>query len=693
MSIDRKSPRTWDDFRNESWKHRRVPLQQYVKYCRWYRSEFTETGDLAARSPRLPKDWRGTLANMTNLVTRVMLSELFFHLPRFVVRPTGSLNGMFTPQLAKVESQLLNIVARDINLYRQARRALLDGLLGPEMILKVGYTGRLVIDQELITKQREVADEENQLLFTVGRNPRAKADDLHSVHIEQHEQALALAERGVQPLPQKKLEYLKKHIEMHKKELPGERPTETVRNDSVFCVRQSPLNYFYDPWADDPLDREWVGSRYIRRIEDIQAEAKDNDYSPAAVAALHPIQSKWLKEQHLPWMVTETTDTPDQYTMLYEILDLTTGNLILYADGGKVPLTVKPWGLLSILPSGPYIDNSFIVDPFEGYGVAPPAIYEAHQIAATYLAAVNTKTVMRSSPKLGYNAQYIHKDEIANLKKFEIAGIFPFENLQPGMKVSDLMFQIPPAAIPDQNLAMEALHRRMIEQLAGPGSAKLSGGDFAKTATASAIIGESTTNLSEDMSSVVDNWMGDVGDRLLRIVRLLYTKARVGEMVGQDGLRYWPWMWAERDIVNSRGVSVVSGSSRRNNSAVEQKLLSEVYGMVAPDPEFPATFKMELMSRLLDGMGLQGFDLDGLTENAIKQRLMQQMMAQMQAAPPQAPPSGAKPRPRESSEPSQAGMMQGLANVGGGRVATGASVGDNVRMMREGAKVRALRGS
>lgn len=675
---DRNDPKFWDEMRQAWWKHARVPLNQYTKYSRWFRGEFTETGDVTVRGTKLPKDWRGALVNLTNLVTRTSRADLFYRNPRFLARPSGSLNqALFTPELAHTESILLNALATETGLYRQGRRALLDGLLGPFMVLKVGYSADIGLDMELVDSERDAADAENQNFVANGVYPKLQANDLHSVHIEQHQQVIAAVERGDIKLPSKLVKYMKKHIQKHQESAPHERPKETVRNDSIFVRRRSPLNVFFDPWAEDSSEREWMGERYIARIEDVQ---NNKDFSSSERKNIQSLTTRWNHENHLPAFSSDTITTPDQYCMLYEVIDMVNNKVITYAQGGAKPLLVKDYTLSSILPSGPYVDASFMEDPFEGFGIAPPAVYEAHQIAATYLAAVNTKTVQRSSPKLGYNAQYIGKEELSDLKKFLVAGLVPFKSLAPGMKISDVMHQIPPCAVPDQNMTLEAYHRRMIEQFSGMGSAKLGGGDTSRTATASAIIGESVTTLSEDLAAVVDDWMARTGKTMLRLARRFYTQARVAELVGEDALKSWPMEWADRDIANDRGVIVVPGSSRRNNSSVEQKLLQDVYALVSQDPTTPVPMKMELLQRLLESMGIFGIDYSGAQEAALLAKLQEQIMAQAQMQPPEA--GGPAPRRSEASEPSRAGQAQGVANVGGGRLSTGASKGDKPRTNR-----------
>jgi hypothetical protein len=142
--------------------------------------------------------------------------------------------------------------------------------------------------------------------------------------------------------------------------------------------------------------------------------------------------------------------------------------------------------------------------------------------------------------------------------------------------------------------------------------------------------------------------------------------------------------------VNDRGVLLVPGSSRRSNSAVEQKMLEEAYTIIAADPTVDPAFKMEILERLFESLGIYGLDFAGA-----KQRMeAAQMAAQMDSMTgegggepggPQNAPGGPQARPPRRSEsqgtrPDDA--MQGRANTGGGRVPTGAGQGDKLRLFR-----------
>ena len=671
-------PALWDR-RIDAWRQRTsVAMEQYVRYVRWFRGDMADVEKTVAA--RLPRRARTTLVNLTNLVTRTARAELFFRCPRFVVRPSGSLHkALFTSGLARTETALLNHTAIETDLYREGRKALIDGLLGPFFVFKIGYAAQVGIDTSAVEEQKLLAREEDQKFVAAGIRPRLRDDDLDAVHYEQHDQTIAASERGAINLPRKALDYLRKHRDKHKDRLDQGlgRPSETVRAERVFLRRRNPLNVYFDPHAEGPADREWCGENYLARIEEVQ---QTKEFSSKARDGVIPVTSRWshLGRFGLP---TESVQAPDEYCLLNEVVDLVNQKVITYAQGGKEVLGIKDWTLGAILPSGPYVDASFMEDPLEDQGIPPPAAFEAHQIAASYIASINTTAVKRSVPKIAFDASVLSPQDIEEIRRGLPGGMIPLKRLAPGMKVSDVIQQIPPAEVPAQNLQQLLYHERKIEQYSGLGSSKLAGGDFSRTATASALIGESVATMSEDLASVVDDVLGRLGRFAERLNRKFLSRYQVSEIVGDEALDAWPDTWAQRDIVNDRGILVIPGSSRRNNNAVEQQLLQGAYGLVAADPLLPPAFRMEVLRRVLESMGLFGFDYEGVDQAMVEQEVLARLTgggAEGPGAPPGA--SGG----RESSEPSRAAMLQGMANVGGGRMRTGASEGDRPRFFRKG---------
>lgn len=672
----------WEDQVSASSRHQQEGLADFAKYSAWLRGDMSDITGGIRRTLRC-RETDVVSVNLFSLVTKSLLGDLFYRAPRAFCKPTQGFGpSVFSPELAKLETKLLNDWIEEADLYGTGRRCLIDGLISPSFCVKVGYSSEIAVDQNLIDEQRQVAQIEDQLYTSVGTKMRLKDTDLDKVHSDQHNATLAAIERGDILVPEKAIEYLKKHIKKHDERMKkgGSRSAETIRWERVFARRVNPLRLIKDPWAESDNELEWIGEMFLRPIEEVHNNPK---YDPEARMAVNEVNTRHENLPEVSALIQETVNSSEKYALLYEIVDLKGGKVITFSKGATKPLRVVDYALHTILPSGPYILSSFFIDPVTDIGIPSPRSYESHQRAATFMATLNQLMARRNIAKMVYASDHVDETEIEKIKSATLNGIVPLKGLA-GKNIKDIFQWLEPSVIPDQNIAIEERQKRYIEQLSGRGSANLGGGDFAKTATASAIVNESTSSMSEDYASVMDDWLSRVLRAVLRLMRRFYTPARVAELVGDEALDIWPApvgelnapvRWSERDIRQDKGCSVVPGSARRKNEAVERQQLMELYAATSSNPMLPPTVSVELLKRIFDAHGLYGFDLSEM-QSMMEQQLAQQQAQQAMAAAGVAPPPGGEGPPTES------GMAQGMANVGGGRVPTGASEGDAERPLR-----------
>ncbi|MCR4294764.1 MAG: hypothetical protein NUW21_04470, partial [Elusimicrobia bacterium] len=599
---------------------------------------------------------------------------------------------VFTNDLARCETGLLNDWAKETGMYREMRRVLLDGLLGPRMVIKVGYSADIAVDEALVLSERAHAQAEDRAFLANHGRPRVSNMDLHSVHLEQHERAIELAESGDVPVTAAVLERMKYHAEEHRTRAAklGEQPKEMIRNESIFFKRRSPLRFFYDWEADSASERAWVGEAVVRRVAEVKADGRFNYKARMAVQPTDLSIIGELTNQFDKKTESAGGDAPAERCVLYEIIDLVNRKVITYAHDATEPLRVVDYKLANILPSGPYIDECFLEGPLTDRGVAPPTAYEAHQQAVTVLETLIIVAAKRAIPKLALKGGIMTDEEIDAYENGPPGAIIHLKNMGSQMKISDVLEDMPTPQISAEVFMAADRQRRLIEQHSGLGTPKAAGGDKSQTATESAAREQSSDTLIEDMGSVVE-WMGEqAGKYAVRLFRKFYRADRVADIVGEAALEYWPeGGFADKDILNDRGVQIMPGSSRRNNSAIQMKSLTEVYGILAQDPMIPAELKVDVLARLLDAAGVFGIDLDSVKKQMIMLQLQQIQGGGADAGGAAGPDQGeggnaavkdrAARRGEAPSDGDQAGRSQGAANVGGGRVQTGASRGDKPR--------------
>lgn len=671
----------WDKLREEYFNQNKDGLEKFRDYARIFAGD---TRDLELQVER-KFNVRGVVAaNHINLNTRVSRANLFHHNPTFIATPpTSFATRVFTPSLARVETVLLNDWAIEVNLYDEMRRALIDGLLGPKMVMKLGYAADVGVDTDMVAREQEHAQREDRAFVTGAGRPRVMRMDLHSTHVAQHTRTLALIQSGDIQLPAAQVKKLREHIEEHRDMASefGERPTETVREETIFCKRRNPMKTFGDFEADTLQERTWVGEALVRRVDEVKADPR---YRPGVRRLVEPVDFAAVED--LTGQLDKadrrgSRDGPYEMTIVYEIVDLKKNQVITYAHNSKEPLRVVPYSLARILPSGPFIETSFLENPLTGRGVPLPSAYEAHQMAATVLETLIIVGAKRAVPKLGLLAGVLSSDEIEEWRNGSVGAVIQLANLPNGLKVSDVIMDMPTPKLDPQVFAAADRQKAAIAQHSGLGEGRSMSGDNSELATEVAVREQAADALSEDTMATVDNFLGQIGRGALRLMRKFKTPAQVAEIAGDEALKHWPpGGFADRDIVNDRGVDIVPGSSRRKNSAMKMKSIVEGYSIIAKDPLVPAELRVAMLSELFDALGITTVDWDSIQ----KQMQMMQLAELQGGGGGQAQPgaegeggnaavsdrSGRRGETPGAGEAS--GAAQGAANVGGGRAGRGA---------------------
>lgn len=671
-----KDPHLWEDRISSYRSANDLGLKDAIKFAAWY------AGDLATLRARVSDLLGGEdvapLSNHININTQAALSELMFRSPRYLATPQPHFGPPFGDKLARIETRNLNDWVDESDFFGEGRMTLLDGLLSPMMVFEVGYCADIGVDDELLAAERAHAQNED-LAILGGGKPRVLKDDYHPAHIEQHDRTIADIEKGLLPATAGVLRYLKKHRKFHEDAATkdGARPLETVRQESVFGERVSMLTFACDMAASMPSRRRWVGKWILRSVAEVRANKRYNYEARRKVEAadLSQLGGDVVKKA---LRVTGEQEHTEDMALLFEGIDLQQGKKVLFAQGADKCLIDTDYRDWRILPSGPYVTGSFVTDPVNGCGVAPPRIYEGHQEMVSYTDTLIAASGRRSVPMMAGVGNYLTPEEVERIQAGIPAAFIQLKKIPPGMSLEQVIQRIPMPEASEFLFSLRALHERGAERYSGIGSAKSGGGDFSRTATASAIVNDAVQNLADDRRAVWDDMMSRIGRYVVRLQRKRYTNAKVMEVAGleaadPDG---WP-IWSDRDISRDKGVSVIHGSSRRKDSAVELKLNTELLTVVAPF--LPPPMIMELVKRVLDSAGVYSLDTSMLDQAAMMQDIQQTVEGGGGDEQQETQPGR---RAKEKGEGSQAAVNQGAQNVGGGRVPTGASNGDRRRLMR-----------
>lgn len=699
---ERETVTFWDDQFNASKRKRSKVLQRFFRYAGYIEGEMK---DVTAAAQRFVGCKREDVipVNIMSLVARRWLASMMYRNPRAHVEALNTFSKKFTPELANVETRLLNDWIEDADLFSVGRKGLLDGFLADIMVFKVGFSDDAAADSDDYAKAIEEAQKEDLSYVATGARPVVTADQDHRAHIEQHRRTIAEAEAGTNPyiqLADKRIEYLRKHVKKHEKRAESQPESDTHRLGRVFISRIAPHRFNYDTDCETFSQASWAGESFMRPVPSVHADERYDGLLADGTLARLSVQAAELEEDaDLATMTEERNPDGIKQALLREVVDMGRKKVITYAQGCPVPLRVVDYPLASILPSGPYIVTSFIEGPVSDTGVPLPTYFEAHQRAATIMATLTQDIARRGRPVRPYDAAGLTPGEIESIRKAEATGLIPLTKIT-GKKIQDVIMDLPPVPVPPQNLLIEDRHIHRAEQLSGFGSAPLGGGEQSKTATAATIVSESNSVSVEDAQAIWDNTLTQILRKVLRLMRAFYDRQLVAELVGEDALEVYPLKWTKREIVQDKNARVVQGSSRRRDSAVEANTFATLYtGVIMPDPLFQAqpAAKIEILQRLLDSFGLFGVDLSGIKRMAEVQAALQlAMLAGGGAGAPGSPqdasgggggPGGPPSAPGGGKRPSEAVEGPGAANEamqhqGGNRMKTGASKGDKPRLLR-----------
>jgi hypothetical protein len=632
-------------------------FQSYSRFCRWFKSDFSDVANSMGESPEAL-----SVPNLLALVARSFRAHLFFNSPRVVVKPVGVLEADMkrAQKLAKVQTSVVNDIFEETGLYWQGRKLILDGFLAPYMVAKVGYNLDVVVDEDRRRKEREKAERET-LQMSQGGRPQARVDDLHSLHIEQHEQLLVGVRRGDFPgIPPEDVKYIEKHVEKHYelKASYGE-SDEIERGERVFIRRKRPNWVTFDFWAPDISRIRWVTETFIRTLDEVKNDRRYNTNRFKVQASTAPPVENILNDMENAGL------RGGDIVILHECIDLQEGVVHTFQDGSDRLLRETAYSYRDILPSGPYVFATFSEDPTdEGIGLPQPGFWESQQRDAALLHTVQVLTGKAASPGMAYDSTIITDEEASNLTSGVLHRLVKVEGLQE-RKISDAYGPIPQPQVTPDTFAALGNATAMIDRLSGLGAVRLGGGDRSRTATASELVSEAATAMTQESAVLVDRVMNTLARYSLRLAKAYYRPATVRAIAGDLALEVWPEDgFTKGEIFDDRGVEIIPGTMRRVSTDVEIKLLGDLYAAMVRDPAVPVTVRLELLDYLTTLYGAP-INIDAAMEAARNAPMM----------PGMGMPGG-------GGEAAMSAMLQGKANVGGGRVPTGASAGDRMKVMR-----------
>jgi hypothetical protein len=355
-------------------------------------------------------------------------------------------------------------------------------------------------------------------------------------------------------------------------------------------------------------------------------------------------------------------------TMFFEGVDLKDGSVFTAPIGEDFAVREVDYSYASIMPGGPYVISTFTEDPRDlGFGVCQPDAWVDQQKDLSILNTVKVLCAKAAVPGMFYDKGSIDEEELAILKSRAVNKVVGLK-CPDDRPVSAMYGPLPEPRITPEVFAVAGEAMQLIERLSGMGSTRLSGGDTARTATASALIDQAISAMTQQAAVVVDRAVTTIVRYALRLARSYYRKITVQGICGSEVTEVWPDKgFTLGEIKDDRGVDIVVGTMRRASTDVELKLLGDLYVAMAKDPAVPVSIRLDLLDYITNLYGAP-IDLSRAIELAAN-------------APPMPMGPGGGPA-QGGGAPVPNDIMQGVINTGGGRLPTGAGAGDNMRVAR-----------
>lgn len=600
----------WDRRRDAHHKRYEDKLEDYDLFCRWYNGNFDDVWvDVTNEEGEVT---RGQVSgiNMTGLVARSWISHLYFNAPKAVVKEQPG----FGPEMADVLTRVANNLIEETGLYEEGRSTLLDGFLGPVFVVKIGYSCDVTEPEDKLEEQRAYARSENQSILE--RVPvYVSPYDHHQAH---HEIISDFIEKLIDgtfgEVPEEVIEAAKAHQAEHEKVLKREGPKQfaEIRNQRVFIRRRSPRCMYWDFTATDLRSQRWCGETYLIPREDVESNPRYSTGSDKRFPEASPSSTEISKRFGEDFAAqVEEDDIPK--VLIHEMYDLINDEVVTYVDGAELPIRVVDYDMKGIMPNGPYEWAFFDSDPKDIVGVAQPSFWRDQQRDVNVMNTVEILVGKMSIPGLAYDGEYIDEREVQNLARSVLGRYIKLHNIPGNKTIEQVMRDIPLPNITNDFLLIKERAMEIIEKASLLGGPRLGGGDRTNTATASALLAEASSGITQKAAVVVDSFFRRVIRTALRLVKKYYTQDTIRKYVGEQAWDVWPTEgFTDSQILDDRGVDIVVGTMRRESTDVELKLMGDLFATIIRLPTFAQSPALQMVAmRLLGHMfNLYGAPVD-----------------------------------------------------------------------------------
>lgn len=449
--------------------------------------------------------------------------------PMPVPTPAQIINRRPVPVIAaaKAKEALINWRWRNLGLTRQVRRCLVDSLLSPFGIMKIGFT---LETEKVDVPDQPPADPANE-----------KPPDLLVVD-------------------------------------------EAIKAQSPYAVRWSPLDFRVDPEARYPdlSDAAWIAFGSLSRVEDIKKNPRyrntrdlkgtveiKQDYGSASGPSDHYDKSK------------DTDPEEYQRVRLWEIWDKREGRLITLADDHDKALEYRDWPL-SFSSGFPSETLYFTEYPDTLYG--PPDLMQVagQQDAYNEISSMTLNHVKRFLRKYITQRGMFDENELPKLTQ-AIDGLV----VQADGKLDDAIMAMPDAPIPVDWWQSRGNVREDHDRVSGVGDFVRGVAEKVDTATEASLIQQNLNVRTNDARDIVENFSERVARQVLHIDAQTIDMPAAIPVIGPDGaiaLGQFLNVQTRDTLLAETDVEIEIGSMQPTNQAIQKREVIEIFQALRNDP-------------------------------------------------------------------------------------------------------------
>jgi len=433
-----------------------------------------------------------------------------------------------------------------------------------------------------------------------------------------------------------------------------------VLEDAPFVERVSPFDVFVDPDATTLNDAKWISHRVRRPIRDVRTDKRYNRAVREDVGAISFSRYSTEEPAH-----RKINDKDEGYADIYEFYDLQNQTVSVFAESGDGFL-IKPQKM-------PYaFGHPFVM--IRNYEI-PDFFYPLGDLEAIepLQRELNATRTQMMNHRIRYARKYLYREAALDSNgrsamesdddnvMVPVVGDFP---------LGDVVAPFPALINPPEFYNQSSLIEQDINSISGVSEfMRGSVSEIRRTATEVGLAQDAANARTADKLATIEQAIGEVGKRLLKLTQQFMTNDMTARIVGKDGEPIW--ITYDRDyIAGEFDFDVVGGSTRPHNESFQRAQTAEMVQALMPFAQAGVIDMAKFAAYVLQsGFGIKNPEAFVLApepppapqERAMPPELPAGPPPPMEPMPPMAPQGGALP----ADIPPEV-LMALLAQAGGG---------------------------